>query len=539
MKNLPLKTKLWLLGLVSFLGVVLLAGASVWHSYRSKAILLDFVDQKIATSRSATAAYAHGLQMGQALRNIVLDPATKKAYDNHADASKKFEQETAKLAEYLSRTTDGKETAKHLQDSIAQWIPLQQEVIRLVGSGSSSEATSLLVTKETPAWRTVRETLLDVVKKSETEATQQRDEMLANLDAARQFSIVFSFVILAAVAAITVLLGRNIFQQVGGEPAFAAVALQGIADGNLAQSLSLTSTPGSILANLATMQAQLKELIGKIVDGADAVISESEGLQDDAEKLAMTAEAQSSATAAIAAAIEQLTVSISTMSENAADSGKLSKLSEEKAKESLRVVSEVTDTIQQVSSGMADASHTMEELSTQVSNINGIVQTIREIADQTNLLALNAAIEAARAGEQGRGFAVVADEVRKLAERTTASTEEIGAIVNGVQSSTDKARHTMTHAKDLALAGAGRTEEVRTVVASLDQSATEVSTTIAAIADGLKEQSDASTEIAQRVERIVEGVDMTHTASETSKGRATTLVNHSQSLKEVVHRFKL
>ena len=157
MNNLPLKTKLWLLGLVSFLGVALLAGASVWHTYRSKTILLDFVDQKIAINRSATATYAHGLQMGQALRNLVLDPSNKKAYDNQADAAKKFEQESIKLTGYLAQTSAGTETVKKLQDSIAQWLPLQQEVIKLVIDGNPAEATSLLVSKETPAWRNVRE----------------------------------------------------------------------------------------------------------------------------------------------------------------------------------------------------------------------------------------------------------------------------------------------------------------------------------------------------------------------------------------------
>ena len=111
------------------------------------------------------------------------------------------------------------------------------------------------------------------------------------------------------------------------------------------------------------------------------------------------------------------------------------------------VVSATTDTIQKVADGMAEATVTMEELSQKVNSITSIVQAIREIADQTNLLALNAAIEAARAGEQGRGFAVVADEVRKLAELTTKSTQEISNIVGGIRQTSDAAVDALSQVK--------------------------------------------------------------------------------------------
>jgi len=532
-----LKAKLLLLGAVSIFGVAFLAGASIWHSYRTKVVLLDFIEQTIAINRSATSSYAHGLQMGQALRNIVLDPANKKGYDNLAEASKKFDQEVAKMSDLLAKTAEGKETATKLQAGVSQWLPLQKEVVEIVGNGG--DAKPLLVSKETPAWRGVRDILTSQVKATESAAADQREELLAGLERTRMTAIVLGLVVLVLVALITLFLGKSIFLQIGGEPAYAATALQQIAEGDLTRSLARGNSTQSILSNMAAMQVHLRELISQIVANASSVTAESEGLKDDANALADTAEAQSSATSAIAAAIEQLTVSISTMSDNASDSGRLSAMSEQRARESLAAVTAATDTIQKVADGMTEASRTMDELSSQVANINGIVQTIREIADQTNLLALNAAIEAARAGEQGRGFAVVADEVRKLAERTTTSTAEISEIVNGVQRSTDTARGNMAEAKDLAMAGTERTEEVRNAVSGLDQAAKEVSQAIDAITTSLREQSAASTDIAQRVEKIVEGVDLTHAASETAKTRSASLVELSLALTNLVRRFKL
>lgn len=398
----------------------------------------------------------------------------------------------------------------------------------------------MLIAKETPAWRAVREDLLSVVKSSEADAEQDRIQLVNGLDSSRTLSIVLGLLSFFMVAAIILIVARGIFKQVGGEPAYAAATLNLIANGDLSQQvIAHPADKSSIIAAMKDMQSQMRQLIGGTVSSADSVVHESEGMQKEAVRLSESAQEQSSSAAAIAAAVEQLTVSIGIMSDNSNEAGSLASRSEKMAKDGLQAVSTTTDAIQKVADGMAHATVTMEELAQKVSSITSIVQAIREIADQTNLLALNAAIEAARAGEQGRGFAVVADEVRKLAELTRKSTQEISTIVEGVRQTTDVAVDSLSRVKALALDGATKTESVHKAVTLMDQSSLEVGKAIESIVEALREQTVASTDIAQRIELIAQGIEQTHAASAESSRRSGALVDLSHELKESVRHFRV
>ncbi|MGE5470644.1 MAG: methyl-accepting chemotaxis protein [Bacteroidota bacterium] len=538
MSRLSLKSSLWLVGIFCALGMLFLAGSAIYFSSASEKALASFVSQPIALRHSATLLYAHGLQQGQALRNILLSPDNKKGYENFSKAQNDFNEELARIGPLLDASPEMAAIGQKISALAEQWKPLQAQVVESVKAGRRDEAQDVLINKETPHWRTLRNQLIDATTKFSETATSEQSQLMEEMHTAKVTAIVISLVSLLVVAVAIAYVGRTIYRQVGGEPAYAAEMLNRFSAGDLSQEPRVAAgDKGSIIAAMRVMQGQMRRLIAETSATAGSVVHESDGMRQDASQLAATAEEQSSATSAIAAAVEQFTVSIGVMSENADEAGNLAAQSEEQAQQTLTAVSVATATIGQVSEDMAIAAVKMEELARKVSDITGIVDKIRDIADQTNLLALNAAIEAARAGEQGRGFAVVADEVRKLAELTTKSTQEISGIVGSVRTTTEAAASTMKQANGQAQEGAARTAEVREAVIAQDRSSKLVGEALGNIVGSLREQTAASTDIARRIELIAQGVEKTHIVSNDSNVRSGNLVGLSQQLKSSLQQF--
>ena len=333
------------------------------------------------------------------------------------------------------------------------------------------------------------------------------------------------------------LVSRNIINTLGGDPAVATSVTRRIAAGDL--STNVSCPPGdSLLADIGRMQDTLRAMISTILDNAEHVSSAVNQLLSAAEEVADRSQRQSDAASSMAASVEEMAVSIDQVRENATEAHSISENSASVSEKGAAVIHSAASEMRQISEAVQASSEIVEDLGRQSDQITSIVNTIREIADQTNLLALNAAIEAARAGEQGRGFAVVADEVRKLAERTSLSTTEIATMVTRIQQGTRGAVASMQAGVAKVGSGVELASQAGESINSIRDGAQRVSQVVNSISDSISEQSHASNDIAHKIETIAQMSEESAAAVRHTADAARRLHQLSGELHAAVAQFK-
>ena len=314
-----------------------------------------------------------------------------------------------------------------------------------------------------------------------------------------------------------------------------------IAEGDLTVEIAHNAKDevGLLAASFRKMTVSLRETIGQVGEASSAVASASSQISSSTEEMAAGSQEQTSQAGEVASAVEEMTKTIVENSKNASAAAETAKQAKLAAETGGSVVGETIDGMNRIASVVNQSAETVRSLGKSSQQIGEIIGVIDDIADQTNLLALNAAIEAARAGEQGRGFAVVADEVRKLAERTTKATKEIAGMIRQIQSETSGAVASMEegtkqvdHGKKLA-ARAG--ESLRQIV-EVSQCVTDMVSQIAAASE---QQSSASEQISKNVVAISAVTGETASGTQQIASAAEDLNRLTENLQQLVGKFKI
>ena len=335
------------------------------------------------------------------------------------------------------------------------------------------------------------------------------------------------------------LIKRSVLRQLGGEPAYAAEVVRTIASGDLTRQVSISGNPDSLLAAIAGMQRDLHQLIGRISGNADSLTQMAQSLASHASEVTSVSDSQSSSASAMAASIEEMTASISQIADHAGAARDVSAESGQLSSDGAKVIADAVDEMRRIHDAVSDTSMAITDLAGKTETISSIMNVIKEVADQTNLLALNAAIEAARAGEQGRGFAVVADEVRKLAERTSSATEEIARMIADIKESSGQSQETMDEAMNRVNHGLALAEQGGESIARIRDSAVRVVQVVNEISQALKEQSVASNDIALNVERIAQSASGNAQAARQVAQASSSMRDLTSELHHAVHRFSV
>lgn len=376
---------------------------------------------------------------------------------------------------------------------------------------------------------------MSVKKDQDTLGPQVQEDSKASI---KLVSIISVIAVIAGIL-ISWKMTRLIRSPIGGEPSEIAKITSRISEGDLSQELTIDDNSTGIYRSVCEMSLKLRTLIGSMVDTSDKLIESANNSSNIISSNVSTIENQKSMTDTVVVSVEQMSESIQEVVRLAGNSKEKSKLGMEETTKGRDMVKNAVVSINELSDNLSNSMTVVKNLEQQSNGIDSVIEVIRGISEQTNLLALNAAIEAARAGEQGRGFAVVADEVRTLAQRTQESTTEIQDIIKNLQSGTTKAVSVMEQSVSKAKDTVELSNQTDQALFSIYNVIDEIANMNGQVSIAVEEQSTVVKEMTINISNISSALNETTEKSQLAQKTSLDVKQMATELTQLAGGFKV
>ncbi|NBF02544.1 HAMP domain-containing protein [Pseudomonas sp. Fl5BN2] len=421
--------------------------------------------------------------------------------------------------------------------SSTQSDALQQLEAALTDYRSSLQAFKVAFNDALQARKEMTDQGADIVDRSDALYQFQLDQRDIESVQARSLQLISTLLALLVGVLAAVIITRQITRPLRETLA----VVERIASGDLTENLRVTRRDelGVLQQGIVRMGVTLRELIGGIRDGVTQIASAAEELSAVTEETSAGVNSQKVETDQVATAMHEMTATVQEVARNAEEASQAAAAADSEARQGDKVVAQAIEQIERLASEVVRSTDAMTVLQQESDKIGSVMDVIKAVAEQTNLLALNAAIEAARAGEAGRGFAVVADEVRALAQRTQKSTEEIELLVAGLQNGTQQVATVMNNSRSLTDSSVQLTRKAGASLESITRTVSNIQSMNQQIAAAAEQQSAVAEEISRSIINVRDVSEQTAAASDETAASSVELARLGGQLQMMVSHFRV